>query len=97
VLHGHRHRPRGVWLPGARPLGVFNAGPRPRVRASRRGDRRRPVAVGVVRATASCGVAARRPGVITNGARGGRAIAVRWPPCVSAWPASCGAHCRRAS
>ena len=26
VLHGHRHRPRGAWLPGARPLGVFNAG-----------------------------------------------------------------------
>ena len=26
VLHGHRHRPRGTWLPGARPLGVFNAG-----------------------------------------------------------------------
>lgn len=26
VLHGHRHRPRGVWIRGRRPLGVFNAG-----------------------------------------------------------------------
>lgn len=26
VLHGHRHRPRGAWLHGVRPLGIFNAG-----------------------------------------------------------------------
>jgi predicted phosphodiesterase len=36
VLHGHRHRPFAQWLPGARPLGLFNAGCSPALAAARR-------------------------------------------------------------
>ena len=35
VLHGHRHRPRGTWIEGARPLGIFNAGCSPQLGCGR--------------------------------------------------------------
>lgn len=41
LLHGHRHRPFAHWLPGARPLGLFNAGCSPALAAARRFDHAR--------------------------------------------------------